>query len=201
MVENPASRLKSARIKAGHSSMAEAARAADLPYTTYVNYEKADRDIDQDTARRLAKAFGIDPIWLMFGRGKGNRIAGQIPVMGMVGAGAVVAAPTDEGYVDPVDFVDTPDPESVFAYIVQGESQWPRFMSGDIILASRDPQNPDKLLNRTAIVENNDGEKMVKKIVKGRRTGMFTLWSHNAPEMEDVLLRAAYPIMAVIVRS
>lgn len=49
-------RIKELRLKKG-ISMAEAARDLEMPYTTYVNYEKGDREPNSETLIILAKYF------------------------------------------------------------------------------------------------------------------------------------------------
>jgi DNA-binding XRE family transcriptional regulator len=199
MSETPGQRLRILRRERGWTQ-AQMAAFLGVRQTAYANHENGTRSL-RDVSDAYARRLQVNRDWLCYGRGPRRGSPSQIAVMGMVGAGAVVAAPTDEGYVDPIEFVDLPAVEDVCAYVVAGDSQYPRFMAGDIIVAARAPANPERLLNRTAVVETDDGEKMVKKIMRGRRVGLFRLWSHNAPDMPDVLLRAAFPILYVILRS
>lgn len=64
----PNQRLKDARIKAGYSSAAEAARAMSLSVGTYAGHENGSRGILPDAAEQYARKFGVTPEWILFGR-------------------------------------------------------------------------------------------------------------------------------------
>lgn len=57
-------RLKELRIGAG-LNMREVAAALDLPYTTYVNYEKGMREPGSDMLIRIARYFGVTVDYLI----------------------------------------------------------------------------------------------------------------------------------------
>lgn len=67
-MESPADRLKKARIQAGYSTAADAARAMQIPPTTYENYENDDRGF-ANHAPRFARFFKVNLVWLMEGKG------------------------------------------------------------------------------------------------------------------------------------
>jgi phage repressor protein C with HTH and peptisase S24 domain len=82
--------------------------------------------------------------------------------------------------------------EDVHGFRVQGESMWPRFMDGELLLVDARPQSPQALLNAYALVQLVDGRRMVKMLRAGSRPGLYTLESHNAPPEKDVELLAAW---------
>ena len=63
-------RLRTARRDAGFASAAAAAKAFGWPIGTYSCHENGSRGIKLDVAERYARAFGVDPVWLLRG-GKG----------------------------------------------------------------------------------------------------------------------------------
>lgn len=64
-----ARRLREARLLAGYSSAAAAARALAIPIPTYCSYENSGRGLHR-AAPRLARFFKVDLDWLLTGRGK-----------------------------------------------------------------------------------------------------------------------------------
>lgn len=62
-------RLRQARKKAGYPTASAAAEALGVNNTTYTSHENGHRDFDDDMAAKYAKRFGVDPAWLVFGRG------------------------------------------------------------------------------------------------------------------------------------
>lgn len=65
--ETKAERLRSARLKAGFTTAAAAAREFDIPEPTYAAHENGSRGFDEDVALRYAQRFGVDPMELIFG--------------------------------------------------------------------------------------------------------------------------------------
>ena len=62
-------RLKQAREGAGFDTAALAAERVGVPYHTYAQHENGTRGFRADKANLYARAFGVDPLWLLFGRG------------------------------------------------------------------------------------------------------------------------------------
>ena len=60
-------RLKAARRKAGYASAAAAAKAFGWPVGTYSCHENGSRGIKLDVVERYARAFEVDPVWLLHG--------------------------------------------------------------------------------------------------------------------------------------
>lgn len=67
------SRISELRSRMG-ISMKEAAQRLDMPYTTYVNYEKGTREPNSETLIKLSKFFGTTIDCLL---GSGNPIANE----------------------------------------------------------------------------------------------------------------------------
>ena len=62
-------RLRTARRDAGYASAAAAAKAFGWPIGTYSCHENGSRGIKLDAAKRYARAFGVNPLWLLYGTG------------------------------------------------------------------------------------------------------------------------------------
>lgn len=63
-----ARRLIEARELAGYEDAAAAARALEVPYSTYKNYEDGQRGFRKH-AEKIARKFQVDVIWLLYGKG------------------------------------------------------------------------------------------------------------------------------------
>ena len=63
-------RIKELRIKKGYN-MRQMATALNLPYTTYVNYEKGEREPNSETIVLMSKYFGVTSDYIL-GRDDAN---------------------------------------------------------------------------------------------------------------------------------
>lgn len=63
-------RLKQAREAAGFETAALAAERVGVPYHTYAQHENGTRGFRADKANLYARAFGVSPVWLLFGKGE-----------------------------------------------------------------------------------------------------------------------------------
>jgi hypothetical protein len=71
-------RLQQARRAAGFENPTDAARAFGWNPVTYRAHESSGRGITRQVDR-YAKAFGVTPEWLLYGRGKGDPVNGIEP--------------------------------------------------------------------------------------------------------------------------
>jgi len=83
------------------------------------------------------------------------------------------------------------------ALTVRGESMWPRFMDGDVVVIDKNQLAITSLIGRTCYVQLGDGRCFLKIVQKGSVPGHWTLISHNAPPIENVLIDRAYPVVWV----
>ena len=122
-----------------------------------------------------------------------------VPLTGRVGAGGTIIF--DE--LDQNDLV--PRPPSITgpleALEVVGDSMFPKYTSGDVIYIQR---NHDGVLpiyvGEFCAIRLISGESYLKLLAKGSRPGVFTLRSLNAPDIEDVEVEWATPVLFVLPR-
>lgn len=122
--------------------------------------------------------------------------SGTVPVVGYLGAGAEVFAIDDHAKGDGFEHIQAPP--GVFhgiALIVRGESMWPRFMDGDIVVIDKTQLALVSLIGKTCYVQLDDGRCFLKIVQKGSVPGHWNLISHNAPPIENVLIDRAYPVV------
>lgn len=146
------SRLRELRL-ARRLTMKRVAADLGLPYTTYVNYEKEEREPNAEMLMRLADYFGVS-VDCLIGRTAQPPSAGEslyygfpqpriatetvaIPVIGEVAAGYDRPAQEvwDGETVDiPVEFLHGRPQSDYFILNVHGDSMYPLYLSGDKVL-------------------------------------------------------------------
>lgn len=196
--DTPADRLSALR-KRRYSTAAAAADALGKANSTYTQHENGLREISRNAAIEYARFFGTTVDYIL--RGKGQQTAGKsftLPMLGKVGAGAVVDLVAEEVPGAPLDEVRISF-DGDFVLEITGDSMWPRFMPGERIVVEGQPVNPESLVGRYAVVQvEEDGRRLLKRILKGDRIGTVNLWSHNADEMKAVKVLAAWRIKCVL---
>lgn len=178
--------------------------ALDIPKSTYDQYESGRLGLSQ-VGERLANFLRVNLEWLLTGRGamETRRPSGQIEIYGVVGAGSVILPIEDDTAAINVGDIQLPEPGSIGAVIIKGDSGYPRFQDGETLIFYTRQLRPSEVLNRQAIVQTWDGRKMIKTVrpyakdVSGQR---FTLESFNAPPEHNVDLMAAWAIYGLLFR-
>lgn len=197
---SPHERLRKAREEAGYQSASDAARAMGVGETAYYNHENGWRGLSRG-AERYARFFRVSVDWLLFGKGemrpRPRNGALALPVMGKVGAGAVVDMPDDPAGLESLGEVQI-SVDGDFLLEVEGESQWPRYLPGERVIVQGQPSPPEKLVGEYAVVQVlDDGRRLLKMLRRGRKAGLWRLESHNAAPEEDVTLMAAWRVKGV----
>jgi len=194
-------RLRSARQSAGYASAADFARDRGVPEVTYRSHENGIRPLTVRAARLYAKHLKVSWLWLLEGDEKQGRNQKDprrlVPVVGHVGAGAAIYPLDDNETGGGLDQVEAPpeDDGDLVAVVVRGDSMEDAYHDGDVIYYGRRLKLDDaRLLGKDCIVKVEDGRTLVKRIARGARRGRFTLMSHNAPLISDVVLEWAAPV-------
>ncbi|KRE02575.1 hypothetical protein ASE61_14950 [Bosea sp. Root670] len=157
-----------------------------------------------DTAKKLAGALSVSPEWLAYGTGEGPGSAQEqsvVGVFGYIGAGGSIDTSSAQiGAHEPLFEVQVPFPlpNDAMAFQIQGESMWPKYDSGDVIVCSRFADHPGAVIGHTAAVETAEGARYLKRVLQGSRTGLYHLMSYNAPEMMDVPVVSFSEVIAAI---
>lgn len=176
-----AKRLRTARNAAGYATMADAARAFGWDEFVYRSHESGRRKFDETWAQRYARAFKVRFLWLLSGVSSAGK--GTLAVLSFVGAKAEVF-PSDS----PLEEIEAPPdcPADAFAVIVRGDSMWPIFEDGDILVCVE--TDISNVLGRRAIVDLEDGRRLVKQVQPGPSADSHNLVSHNAEPLFGVRL-------------
>ena len=193
-------RLQWARNRAGFKNPREAAERFEWNQHTYKSRENGLRGIpDQDEVRKYARAYGVSFIWLLTGEGSAER-ENEIAVEGRIGAGAEILPAEDQIPPEGLFQIEVPFtlPDDAIAFEVQGDSMWPRYDEGDVIVCHKISSPLAEVLGFEAAVKTADGRRFLKRILRGAEADLYDLESHNAPPIRGVELDWVSPIFAVV---
>lgn len=202
-METPGERLRWARERAGYGSARSAAMDLNMSVSTYNSHERAGepgaRMFSLDDAKRYGRRFRVSHLWLLSGEGSADT-KNVARVMGLIGAGAEIQpefeqVPPDGLYEIEVPF---PVPEDALAFEVQGDSMWPRYDPGDVIICWRFGNHPDEVIGWEAAVRTTDGRRFLKRVLRGASPGTFDLESFNAAPIRAVNLDWVGKVHAVV---
>ncbi|MGV7119595.1 helix-turn-helix domain-containing protein [Sphingopyxis sp. 550A] len=126
----------------------------------------------------------------------------DIRLAGKIGAGGEVLFEA----VDDHDAPSVPRPPgangSMMALLVVGASMLPKYEDGDIVYVRRGNQGiPKKAIGEYCAIRTVEGGTYLKILSKGSTPGRFTLRSLNAPDMENVEVEWASPVLWTKQRS
>ncbi len=157
------------------------------------------RGITTETLVALAPVLQTTAAWLLEGAGEPSP-GNLVPVVGRIGAGAEIQPefeqiPPEGLYEIEVPF---PIPTDAIAFQVEGDSMWPRYDPGDVIICWRQGTNVDEVIGWEAAVRTADGKRYLKRIQRGAATGTFDLESHNAAPIRNVRIEWAAEIKGVV---
>jgi repressor LexA len=114
-----------------------------------------------------------------------------VPLMGRVGAGAIIEPDFDQIPPEGLSEVSLPFPvpDGMIAFEVDGDSMYPRYDPGDIIVVRREQNRPpESFIGQFAAVRTADGRRYLKRIYAGTKKDSYRLESFNAPPIHDVTL-------------
>lgn len=130
--------LKAARKAAG-MTQTEVARVVGITQNGYSYWENGKAKIDHASLTKLASLFGVSVDYLLGSSETPSSAAIRIPVLGSVPAGVPV-----EAIEDIIDWEELPASmaaggKEYFALEVRGDSMWPDYLPGDIVIVQKTP--------------------------------------------------------------
>jgi SOS-response transcriptional repressor LexA len=157
------------------------------------------RGVTTETLSALAPVLQTTAAWLLSGARESSPTT-HVRVVGRIGAGAEILPEIEQIPPEGLYEIEVPFsiPEQSFAFEVEGDSMWPRYDSGDVILCWREGASADEVIGWEAAVRTADGKRYLKRIRRGAIEGTFDLESHNAAPIRGVLLEWAALIQAVV---
>lgn len=129
----------------------------------------------------------------------------QVPVLGLIGAGGAILfeADPDQELNNTSTLPHVPRPPLVagrlMALQVSGSSMLPKYEDGEIIYVRRDHDGIlPEYIGRYCAVRTGDGGTFLKILATGSKPDRYTLRSLNAPDMENVEVLWASPVLFVM---
>jgi len=201
-MDEPHDRLATARRSAGFENATDAARAFAWNENTYRSHENGERGLRLPIAERYAKAFGTSAAWLLTGEGESEprpEPKNVVRLVGRIGAGAVIDSDFEqeppEGFAE-IE-IPYPVPKGAVAFEIVGDSMWPRYDPGDIVICWKVAQTRSEADGWEAAVRLTDGRrylKTIRRVAKDR----FDLVSHNASPILNVQIEWACKVFGNI---
>jgi repressor LexA len=114
-----------------------------------------------------------------------------IPIMGRVGAGAVIEPENEQVPPEGLGEIELPFPisEETIAFEVSGDSMLPKYENGDVIVVYREQRHPlSSFYGEEAAVRLKTGERYLKTIERGKSANQVNLASFNAKAINGVKL-------------
>src|ERR1700742_945767 len=131
---------------------------------------------------RLIKSSEIEPIMEYLG-------LNAVPIMGRVGAGAIIEPEDEQVPPEGMGEVELPFPisgESI-AFEVSGDSMLPKYENGDVIVVYREQRHPlTNFYGEEAVVRLKTGQRYLKTVERGKSPSQVNLTSFNAKPINGV---------------
>jgi repressor LexA len=128
----------------------------------------------------------------------------SVPIMGRVGAGAVIEPEHEQVPPEGLGEVELPFPiaEETIAFEVAGDSMLPKYENGDIIVVFREQRYPlASFYGEEAAVRLKTGERYLKTIERGKSATLVNLTSFNAKPINGVRLEWVGEICVTLPRG
>lgn len=160
--------------------------------------ENGERNLSVKNLALFAQALAVTPQTLLAAADEPKR--NVVAVMGRIGAGAEIMPEEEQIPPEGLYEIETPFPlpDDAIAFEVHGESMWPRYDDGDIIICWRQGVVVEEVLGWEAAVKTSNGRRFLKRVLRGADAGTYDLESHNAPPIRGVRLEWVAAIQSVI---
>jgi phage repressor protein C with HTH and peptisase S24 domain len=192
-------RLRKVREKAGYKSARAAAIRFGWTVSTYASHENGQTPVPQEAAKTYAKAFKSSPAWILTGEGH-EGAQNVVKIMGLIGAGGVISPEYEQVPEEGLSEIEAPFPlpDDAIAFQVEGNSMWPRYDPGDVVICRNREADPLSLVGIEVAVRTTKGLRYLKRILRGKSRELFDLESYNAEPIRGVRIAWVSEVNAVI---
>lgn len=182
--------------EAQEMTIEQLAEATGLSVSYVSRLEKGERNLSIRNLNLFASAFSVQSSSLLVEAGPKYTVS----VMGRIGAGAEITPEAEQVPPEGLYEIEAllPLPDDAIAFEVYGESMWPRYDPGDIVICWRQGSNPNEVLGWEAAVRTSTGARYLKRVLRGSTPGTYDLESHNAAPIRSVRLEWVAAIQSVI---
>lgn len=158
------------------------------------------RGVTTETLSALAPVLRTTAAWLIGGDGEAAPAGARVRVVGKIGAGAEILPEFEQIPPEGLYEIEAPFPipAEAVAFLIEGDSMWPRYDAGDVVICRREAADADEVVGFEAAVRTADGRRYLKRVQRGAKAGAFDLESHNAAPIRGVRLDWAAPIQGVV---
>ena len=128
----------------------------------------------------------------------------SVPIMGRVGAGAVIEPEHEQVPPEGLGEIELPFPigEEIIAFEVAGDSMLPKYENGAILVVYREQRHPiSSFYGEEAAVRLKTGESYLKTIERGKTPTLVNLTSFNAKPINGVKLEWVGEICVTLPRG
>lgn len=157
-------KLQELRERKG-ASMKEISRLLGMKYTTYVSYEKGQREPNSDVLVKIADFYGTTVDYLLGvnnERTSGKSTGVMIPVLGYVRAGIPIEAVEEILDYEEIS-IEMSRQGDYFGLQIKGDSMEPKFSDGDVVIVRKQTQVDN---GQIAVVLVNGNDATVKKFYR-----------------------------------
>jgi len=159
--------------------------------------ENGDRNLSVKNLNLFASALNVDPSELLRPTKARSNV---VKVMGRIGAGAQISPEYEQLPPEGLFEIEVafPLPDDAVAFEVAGESMWPRYDPGDVVICWRGGTHIDDILGWEAAVITETDNRYLKRVVRGGAPNTYDLESHNAAPIRGVKLKWVAEVHTVI---
>jgi phage repressor protein C with HTH and peptisase S24 domain len=192
-------RLRKVREKAGFRSARSAALRFGWNPSTYASHENGQTAVPQEAAKAYARAFKSSAAWILTGEGPSGA-QNVAKVMGFIGAGGLISPEFEQVPEEGLSEIEAPFPlpDDAIAFQVEGNSMWPRYDPGDVVICRNREADPLSLVGVEVAVRTTKGLRYLKRILRGKSRELFDLESYNAEPIRGVRIAWVSEVNAVI---
>lgn len=196
MAENRIKELREAK----KLTLEELAEEVGLSASYVQRLENGDRNLAVKHFDAFAKALAVSPRELVDAEGEHESRISTVKVVGKIGAGQEILPELEQLPPEGLFEIEIPFPvpDNTLAFQVDGDSMWPRYDPGDVVLCWKEGTNATEVVGWEAAVLTDTGKRYLKRVLKGSRARLFDLESFNAPVIRNVKLEWISKVQFVV---